>query len=779
MLKPTLDVSTLLDVDAHSVVVTDNTDYAAIGITPADVKIAVEITTPVGLLYINPNYNTPVTSPDITSTSLSYTNTGLPLSGGKFIVGDYTVKLKWYSVDTEETFEYTYTQTINFEKPCVKFDPESDCFCAKLTSKDITDYSGSTQVDYEHKIYYPAATEEEPALTGLLEWTDDQLANGVYTMQVTTTRTWAYGDNFSVSQTLTGKSDYQVDCSGICDIRCGFNGLWNKYEEIKAKDKKSADILLAKINRATALWTLVSLNRKCGKVDTSNSYMAELKEILGDCGCDDCGSEEDIWVTGVCGSSGGPGTAFDYVFESCNNLINIDTDITGDTKTVTICLSQATLNTLVTNQFNTLATTIMATLNASWFEGLDTSALAGFPTGGTEEDKRQYILDSLATVLATPAPVAQPDYSVTAYNTTVDKLVTENDFFSSDVVVTITTAPSNGVATVRPDGKTIRFVPTTGYSGGDQVGYTITDGEGRTSSAIWYITVNPVAAIACSTVTPLYNLSLSATSTGYLQAVITNLSTYGSNVVTLEQYLVQVRDSSNVVLHSYTVTGSLVADPTVYTTPDLIAANWHNVRVLLTTTSDAATGGACGTETYETPTPFLITDIVTSWFEGTTVPSSFNFLVGDTEIEKKDKFMALVDTINTNLIAAESDIVDLQNDKADKNGYDAWITATLSASLTDGSFQVRKYHDGGVWVYFLGAYSADIPVGTVLIDGLPTGNTIIMVIPALICTDLSLTGARYQNIIFAGLTGQLKVDGYNQIEIAAGGSISFSFYYKT
>lgn len=772
MQKPSLDLSVVLNIDDHSISITDGTDYSALGLDDGSVVIAVEITTPVGLLYVNPYYATPATQPDIEGGSRTHTNTSLPLSGGKFITGEYKVKLKWYYGDTEESFDYELKQSIDYVKPCVKVDHESDCFCANFTSTDATNYTGSEEVSYEHKIYYPAATLEEPAITGLLEWTDDQLANGVYVSQITTERTWEYGD-FSVQETITGSVKYEVDCQKICDVKCAFNGMWDRYEELKGTDAKSAATLLSKINKATTLWTLVQLNRKCGQVDSSNSYMALLKDILGPCDCDDCESDGDVWVTGVCGSSGGPGTAFDFVFTSCNNLLDIsDPIIVGSTKTFTFCLNEAVINTLVTNQFNALWETVVSTVNSSWFRvgdtDLDTSGLNNFPTSGTEIEKRQYILDQIAALQSDVLPVAQPDTSTTALNTAVENLVTLNDFFTSDVVVTITTAASNGTATVKADGKTLRYVPTTSWSGTDTVGYTITDGNGNTATSTWTIIVNPAAAIACTTVTPIYNASL-ANSRIYLAITLVNQTDYGTNVPTLERYTIQVRNASNSILHSYTVDGSLSTDPTTYITPDAIASDWNNVRILLTTTSDAATGGACGTETYETPTAFLITDIVTSWFEGTTIPASLGINTSDTEIEKKDKLMDAIDQNTTDIADINTTITTLQTtvDALDQVN-DISASASVSVSLTSPNLIVRE-DDKGVWVALTAAYTGTIAASTVLISGLPTPAG--LSIPVLV--ELDSGDYTYVDMTLAG---DLTLNSSQTLPNTATG-INLGFYY--
>ncbi|GAB2979100.1 Ig-like domain-containing protein [Frigoribacterium salinisoli] len=56
----------------------------------------------------------------------------------------------------------------------------------------------------------------------------------------------------------------------------------------------------------------------------------------------------------------------------------------------------------------------------------------------------------------------------------------------------ITTAPQHGTATLSPDG-TLDYVPAAGWSGGDTIGYRVTDASGGTATATVTLTVRPVA----------------------------------------------------------------------------------------------------------------------------------------------------------------------------------------------------------------------------------------------------------------------------------------------
>ena len=630
MQKPTLDIDIKLVVETpNNIIITDNTNYTTLGLNPNDVFMTVQIITPIGLLYSPSYFNTPNISNDLTPSSpFEYKDVDdaivkfLQDSHSCFINGIYKVNIKWYYVGTGETFEYTLEKDIKLVLPKIKIKQYADCFCAKFRSTDITSYGESVKVDYEHIINYPSETNTPDIETGLSDYTDEQLANGTYVSQISTTRDFNFG-TFDVRYTLVGRESFVVDCASLCDVKCGINNLYKKYQEACGKDKHESERLLKMLNKVTLLYTIMTLNNACGTSENSESYISKIKDIIGDCDCGCTGCGEDIWVTGVCGSTGGsefdPTPIYNYInyirTNITNNLDSINTDITN-------------LETL----YNTL-------LNQSWFAGLVTTCLVGFPTG-TDTQKKQYIIDllcELKTAIQSP-PEAHDDYSTIQENTTVEKLVTLNDFFTTDVVVTIVTNGTNGVATVLADGKTLKYIPNTNWFGNDTITYKITDANAQESTAVWHITVTAVPAVSCSTVTPNYNADAYSVGSN-LQIAITNLSDIGANVLTGETYIIAIRNSSNVILHSYTVTGTMTSAPTIWTSPIPIANDWDNFTIEQSITTQSSTGALCGTVTFEREDPFSLNDVAISWFDGTVIPACIPILPTDTEIEKKQKML--------------------------------------------------------------------------------------------------------------------------------------------
>ena len=112
----------------------------------------------------------------------------------------------------------------------------------------------------------------------------------------------------------------------------------------------------------------------------------------------------------------------------------------------------------------------------------------------TNDEITQDLIDEVCALheFVNAGPVAVNDYVTMNQDTTIYVQVTSNDKYFLDVTVTITTPPSNGTATVEPDGKTIKYIPNTGFTGIEDFGYTITDTNLDTASAVVIVDVQEV-----------------------------------------------------------------------------------------------------------------------------------------------------------------------------------------------------------------------------------------------------------------------------------------------
>jgi CshA-type fibril repeat protein len=104
-----------------------------------------------------------------------------------------------------------------------------------------------------------------------------------------------------------------------------------------------------------------------------------------------------------------------------------------------------------------------------------------------------------------PAPVATDDVATTDEDTPVVIPVLANDTDADGDALSVASATaSNGVVTINPDG-TITYVPNANFNGTDIITYTISDGNGGTSTASVDVTVAPVND-APTVISPLPNV---------------------------------------------------------------------------------------------------------------------------------------------------------------------------------------------------------------------------------------------------------------------------------
>ncbi|MEM7259386.1 MAG: Ig-like domain-containing protein, partial [Pseudomonadota bacterium] len=103
-------------------------------------------------------------------------------------------------------------------------------------------------------------------------------------------------------------------------------------------------------------------------------------------------------------------------------------------------------------------------------------------------------------------PIAANDTATTDEDTpiSIDVLSNDTDADGDTLIVSVTTAASNGTAVV--NGQNVDYTPAADFNGSDSFGYTISDGNGGSDSATVSITINavndPPVAIADSGTTP-------------------------------------------------------------------------------------------------------------------------------------------------------------------------------------------------------------------------------------------------------------------------------------
>ena len=380
MSKPNINLGVVLDLQNKNAIITDKTDYSALGIDDNDIKISLTIETPLGEVYKNLSYDNPNTMPDLYAGNRSKTFSFELTNDDQFIKGTYTIYAKVYNSSDSSIYDYEFSEDVNYKRKCIKTEQSTNCFLPKFTSRDKTDYSGSTKQTYVQTIHYPTIAHEPDSTYGHYYFIENRLANGVYTVEVETERYWHFGI-FDVFDKLHSTKDYAVDCGLLCDVRCSFNKLFDMHKSFCGVDKKRADETQRLLSEATVFMSAINLNLSCGNLIKANDYLLKLKTLLGDCDCD-CKEEKDIWVTGLGDTV--MGDNFDYVFQSCNELLEISSTENDGVITLTFCLNQQKILELIPD------------VDTAFFTGLNVACLGeDFPAGGTEIEKRQWFIDKI------------------------------------------------------------------------------------------------------------------------------------------------------------------------------------------------------------------------------------------------------------------------------------------------------------------------------------------------------------------------------------------------
>lgn len=117
-----------------------------------------------------------------------------------------------------------------------------------------------------------------------------------------------------------------------------------------------------------------------------------------------------------------------------------------------------------------------------------------------------------ATLLVTPnnyAPTAINDIASLPMNSSVNINVIGNDTDPEKDVLTVSAvgSASHGVVTINTNG-TVKYTPTTDYSGADSFSYTISDGNGNTATANVDVTVMSTVPYTAVTLRPWYIIGL-------------------------------------------------------------------------------------------------------------------------------------------------------------------------------------------------------------------------------------------------------------------------------
>ncbi|WP_281685941.1 retention module-containing protein [Pseudomonas citronellolis] len=164
----------------------------------------------------------------------------------------------------------------------------------------------------------------------------------------------------------------------------------------------------------------------------------------------------------------------------------VASDVDGDALTYTLKPSSGPMNgTLVLDSSNGKYT---YTPDHDYNGNDSFTVVVGDGQGGTVES-----VVSITVTAVNDAPIAHDDSATIDedHSVTIDVLANDTDIDSSSLSVTGASA-SHGSVTINQDG-TLTYTPDANYGGSDTIVYTISDGDGGTSSASVTVGITPVA----------------------------------------------------------------------------------------------------------------------------------------------------------------------------------------------------------------------------------------------------------------------------------------------
>ena len=316
-----------------------------------------------------------------------------------------------YFTYSNNSFEYEYC----YDSPVVQIEPNIDCDCSILVSRDVTNYNieacGVTiqpsVLNRSHKVIAPRGANGQPVIYDIESSLPTITVNPIWTKTWTTTITtyleYTLPTGLIIEMFTYGQDEYMVDCSeGLCCVYSCMANLRNKYESYLQTNPSRAAEFFPKLFRMTTAWMLYSAAHSCGDFANKAKYLTEIINIAKSENCECC-SEDDglpVQIVPLCGVSGGSGGT--VVVTTCGNGITVTSNTVGFTTTYNVCLDLSILNANIANYLtsNPLALGSLSDVTI-------TSAQAGqtLVFNGTEWVNDNLLLDNLGDVTA-PSPLA-------------------------------------------------------------------------------------------------------------------------------------------------------------------------------------------------------------------------------------------------------------------------------------------------------------------------------------------------------------------------------------
>jgi len=298
------------------------------------------------------------------------------------------------------------------------------------------------------------------------------------------------------------------------------------------------------------------------------------------------------------------------------------------------------LNSLASGAVTNLTLTVTATLRAS----VTNFASAGSPTLDTNVTNN--VSSPVVTAVTNRPPVAVNDIGSTPKNVAVSVPVLTNDFDpDGDTLIIVSVSPTNGTAVIV--GTNVVFTPATNFLGTATIGYTISDGNGGTNTALITISVTnrpPVANSQLVTTSPNTPVPITLTGSdpdndtltfiivtgptnGVLSLLNTNTGTVtytpNLNVTSPDSFTFRVNDgTTNSAIATVTISMSPPADIAVFKTGPAIGVAGFNLTYTITVTNSGPGGASNVVVSDQLPSGFTFISAVPA-----TATVSNNFVI--------------------------------------------------------------------------------------------------------------------------------------------------------
>lgn len=229
----------------------------------------------------------------------------------------------------------------------------SDCFFATVTAQDSTLYlANMTIASRALTINWPRLANGNPVDTAVV--TSDasktigpNIYTGGYLVTLSTALTWTQTDGLLVSNTVQGRSDYVVDCSGnICSAFNCIKAYMVRYQQAVALGSRELTQFTQQNFQILLYCNLYNIAIECQKTSEARDILVALGEYMSvsgitvegcDCGCTDSStsSTEPTLITPLYNSA-----TYNHATETAAGIAELATQAetntgTDDTKIVT------------------------------------------------------------------------------------------------------------------------------------------------------------------------------------------------------------------------------------------------------------------------------------------------------------------------------------------------------------------------------------------------------------------------------------------------------------